>query len=279
MSAEDDGAAVTPPNAARIYDAMLGGRDNYPSDRAVLERVEKLFPHVRTAAVENRRFMARAVRYVADRGVDQFVDIGAGLPTSTRGSCHLHEAVQEVRPASRVVYVDNDPNVYAYAQALMRSTGAAGRVGYVLADLRQPRGVLDSPEFRALDHDRPIALSVVAVLHYLQDKSRPYQVMRTLIDALPAGSCVILTYVTAELLPEDSAADMDAVVELYRELGIEAQARSREEVLAFFDGLTVVSPGLVPVHRWPDEGHAGGLSDAQVCCFGGVGVKPGRGVS
>ncbi|WP_181785335.1 SAM-dependent methyltransferase [Streptomyces phytophilus] len=265
------------PNAARIYDYLLGGKDFLSVDQKAAAELQKVFPHAEITARENRRFMARAVGFLARRGVTQFLDVGTGIPTSTPDLSNLHEVVQGIQPRARVVYVDNDPVVMAHARALLTGTGQ-GSVGYVRADLRKPQRILDSAPVRALDQTRPVALSLIAILHFLRDDVRPHDAVATLIDALPAGSYLIVSHVTNDLVSEAGPVSMEAAADLYRNHGIQAQARDAEEIRGFFDGLEFIDPpGLVPVHRWPADGILSRqVTDAEVSCYGAVALKRNR---
>ncbi|ABW12495.1 protein of unknown function DUF574 [Parafrankia sp. EAN1pec] len=180
-----------------MYDYYLGGKDNFPADREAAEQVIGTFPSVRALARQNRSFMTRATRYLAgEMGIRQFLDIGTGIPTSP----NLHEVAQSLVPAARVVYADNDPIVLAHARALLASS-PQGRTVYLDADLRDPESILDSPQLReTLDLTQPVALSLVAILHFIKG-DEPYAIVRRLLDALPAGSYLVLTHGTADLDP------------------------------------------------------------------------------
>ncbi len=275
---DDDGAATAAPtrlstnlntdqpHSARIYDYFLDGKDNFPADRAAAEHALVEFPHARITARENRAFMHRAVRFLAGEvGIRQFLDVGTGIPTSP----NLHEIAQGVAPEARVVYVDNDPLVLVHARALLTST-PQGRTEYVAADLRDPAAILGAPELLGtLDLSRPVALSLVAIFHFIADEEDPYGIVRRLIDHLPSGSCLVLTHGTADFDPQ-----AEALTEAYRKQGVHAQTRTREQVTRFFDGLDLIDPGVQIVHRWrPDDRVAGDLTDAQVSIYGAVGRK------
>src|SRR5439155_7565350 len=173
------------PHAARMYDYLLGGKDHFAIDRETAEKGIKLIPTGRTAARENRAFLGRAVRYlVAEAGIRQFLDIGTGLPSAN----NVHEVAQGLVPSCRVVYVDNDPIVLAHARALLTSS-PEGKTAYIHADLREPDRILKDPAtLRTLDFDKPIALMLVAILHFLPDEWDPRGIITTLLDALPSGS-------------------------------------------------------------------------------------------
>jgi hypothetical protein len=256
------------PHPARMYDYYLGGNDNYAADRTAAAEVEKALPQVAVTARTNRLFMQRATRWLArDAGIDQFLDIGTGIPTPP----NLHRIAQQENPEARVVYVDNDPIVLAHAQALMRGT-PEGRTEYIAADVRDVGGILAAPGLRdTLDLARPVALSLNALLHFVPDEFRPYDIVRDLLDALVPGSYLVLSHCTPDFAPEAWA----KVIEVYRAGGIPAQVRSRDEVERFFHGLDCVDPGLVVLHRWrPDTPPDPSITDAAVSFWAGVARKP-----
>ncbi|MFD8379065.1 SAM-dependent methyltransferase [Streptomyces sp. NPDC059679] len=253
------------PHSARMYDYYLGGKDNYEVDRAAAEKVVKVFPNIRTAARANREFLGRAVRYLsAEQGVQQFLDIGTGIPASG----NTHEIAQEVTPCARIVYVDNDPIVLAHAAALLISN-KAGATAYIDADLRDPGSILADPELtRVLDLRQPVGLLLVAILHFIQDGDDPWTIVSTLLDALPVGSYLVVTHATGDFAPGEWA----KIQSEYRSSGISAQVRSHVEVSRFFTGLEMVSPGLQVVSRWrpntvPSD------PDFAVSCYGAVARK------
>ncbi|MFE9251379.1 SAM-dependent methyltransferase [Streptomyces sp. NPDC007088] len=225
---------------ARVYDWLLGGKDHYPVDQAV---AEALPPGAVQGARQNRAFMHRAVKWLARQGVDQFLDIGTGIPTEP----NLHQVVQSVNPAARIVYADNDPIVLAHAEALLVSS-PEGETHYLPADVREPEELL-ARAGKHLDLTRPVALSLIALLHFLPDSQDAYGIVRRLVAALPPGSHLVLTHSAYDLFPEaleKSAAD-------YRAAGIEMALRGRPEVARFFDGLDLVPPGLVTASEWHPE--------------------------
>ncbi|WP_369211222.1 SAM-dependent methyltransferase [Streptomyces flavofungini] len=225
------------PHPARVYDWLLGGKDNYPVDEAV---GEKLPPEAKDAARQNRAFMHRATAWLATQGVDQFLDIGTGIPTAP----NLHQIVQEIVPSARVVYADNDPIVLRHAEALLVSR-PEGMTDYIQADVRAPLEILEHAR-TLLDFGRPIALSVIALMHFLPDEQDPYGIVRTLVDALPSGSHLVLSHASSDLFPELSR----QVTAEYAKGGIRLGFRTRAEVARFFDGLDLVEPGLVTAPDW-----------------------------
>ena len=246
------------PNTARIYDYLLGGKDNYAVDREAAEKVLKMRPEVAVVARENRRFLGRAVRYLAaDRGVRQFIDIGTGIPA--RGN--THEVARSVAPDTRVAYVDNDPVVLAYARALLARDGATVAVR---ADLREPETILDAPAVRGLiDFTEPVALLFVAVLHFVPDDDGPYDLLARYRDAVPAGSYLVVSHA------EDNANNAAAKAAYAK--ATQAAWRDRAAIERFFTGWEMLDPGLVYVHEWRPDGEEE-PSDLGLC---GVGHKAG----
>jgi len=255
------------PHSARMYDYYLGGKDNFPADREAAEQALAEFPHGRTTAQQNRAFMHRAIRYLAGEvGIRQFLDIGTGIPTSP----NLHEVAQQVASDARIVYADNDPIVLVHARALLTGT-PGGRTAYLDADLRDVEAILTSAELReTIDLTRPVAVSLVAILHFLPDEDDPYGVVHRLLDALPSGSHVVISHVTGDYAPET----WTRLIETYRGRGIPAQARSLDEIARFFEGFDLVEPGIQVAHRWrPDDSVPASLTNAEVSVYGGVGRK------
>ncbi|KJS59110.1 SAM-dependent methyltransferase [Streptomyces rubellomurinus] len=230
------------PHSARMYDYYLGGCTNFAADREAAGHALAVAPWVRAAARANRAFMHRATRALAHAGIDQFLDIGTGIPTSP----NLHEIAQGVDPRARVVYADNDPIVLSHAQALLTGT-PEGRTAYVEADVTDPGRLLDAPGLRdTIDLDRPVALSLIALLHFVPDASGAYGIVEHFKSALAPGSALVISHVTPEFTPED----VDRVVRVYAAAGTAVQARSRAEFTRFFDGWTLLEPGVVPTPAW-----------------------------
>lgn len=254
---------VDVPHSARVYDYLLGGKDNYPADRALGDQMIEASPGLRETARANRGFMVRAARYVAaEAGVRQFLDIGTGLPTSP----NLHEVVQAVDPASRVVYVDNDPIVLVNARALLTGT-TEGVTAYLDADLRRPASILDSPELRqALDLDRPVAVSLIAILHFVADDAAARGIVEQLTAPLVPGSAVLMSSLTTEGAPAVAGIGRAAAAG-----GIETRFRTRAEVEALLAGLEIVDPGVTFINDWrpgPDD-----MRGRRVPVYGAVAVK------
>lgn len=254
-------------HSARVYDYILGGKDNYGPDREAAEQMLKNWPSLRTSMRENRRFMHRTVRHLAaERGIRQFLDIGTGIPTSP----NVHEIAQEIAPDARVVYVDNDPIVLAHARHRLNGT-PDGRIAYIHANLREPETILTAPELHdTLDLDRPVALSVIAVLQFVLDDQEAYGLVERYMRDLPSGSFLALSTVTTDSSPK--AID---VVSEYKARGMPPRERSKAEVERFFDGLELIEPGVQLVHNWrPDVDPEQRVPDTEVAMYGGVALKP-----
>jgi O-methyltransferase involved in polyketide biosynthesis len=253
------------PHSARIYDYLLGGKDNFDADRKAAAEIVKDWRSLPVSMRANRNFMARVSHYLAaELGIRQFLDVGAGLPTSP----NLHEVVQRVAPESRVVYVDNDPIVLVHARALLTST-PEGRTAYIDADLHEPESILSSPQVGTLDLDRPVALTLMAILQFVHDEDEAHRIVERLMRPLAPGSVLALSTVTAESAPDQVTGGQAS----YRARGIPNKARSQAEVERFFDGMDLVDPGVTLVHRWRPDDAANLLDDQQVHMYGGVAVK------
>ena len=256
------------PHAARMYDYYLGGKDNFAADRQTAQDLLQVVPTVRSAARENRAFLGRAVRYlVAEAGIRQFLDIGTGLPSAN----NVHEVAQGVAPSCRIVYVDNDPIVLAHARALLTSS-AEGKTAYIHADFRDPEKILGDPATRhTLDFSKPVALMLVAILHFIPDSDDPQRVIRTLLGALPSGSYLVASHVTDEHDPDTLAGAGRA----YSERGLRGQIRTSEEFADLvFAGLEMVDPGVVVVSEWRPQGTGPRPLASEVNTYGGVARKP-----
>ena len=259
---------TTKPQAARMYDYYLGGKDNFAADRETAQALMKIVPTIRAAARENRAFLGRAVRYlVAEAGIRQFLDIGTGLPSAN----NVHEVAQRVAPSCRIVYVDNDPLVLAHARALLTSS-SEGKTAYIHADFREPERVLADPAtWQTLDFTKPVALMLVAVLHFVRDADRPRQIVETLLGALPSGSYLVASHAT----PEHDPAGGAAAAQLYNKQGVPFQFRLADELARIaFQDLEMVDPGLVPVSEWRPDGDAPIPLPAEIAWDGGVARKP-----
>jgi hypothetical protein len=259
------------PHPARMYDYYLGGKDHFAADRETAEAMQAAAPNTRTGARENRGFLTRAVRYLAaEAGIRQFLDIGTGLPTTG----NVHEVAQAVAPSARIVYVDNDPLVLAHARALLTSS-PEGRTAYIQADLREPMAILSDRATRdALDFDRPVALVLAAVLHFMPDEYQPAAAIATLVDALPAGSYVIASHATGEHVEESTKT---AATQAYRSSRVPFHPRDSDTFARLaFAGLDLVPPGVVLVSEWRPDRPGPRPLPSEVNCYGGVARKPAR---
>jgi S-adenosyl methyltransferase len=250
---------------ARIYDYWLGGKDNFKADRDAAEQMIQQYPDIVTGVRKNRAFLGRAVHYLAaEAGIRQFLDIGTGLPSSN----NTHEVAQRAAPEARIVYVDNDPIVLSHAQALLTST-PEGACAYVDADIRDTGKILKDAA-NLLDFSRPVAVCLIMILQFIPDEDDPVSIVRALVDAVPSGSYLTVAH---------PASDVDQHVgPALRQLstrmgGTRAVPRSHQEVSRFFDGLEMVEPGLVQLHRWRP---GAGLDDTgrDLAAYGAVARKP-----
>jgi hypothetical protein len=252
-------------NVARMYDYWLGGKDNFEADRVAAEKVLVQMPGQRRSVLENRRFLRRAVSFLAaEAGIDQFLDIGVGLPT--QGA--VHEVAHEINPRSHVAYVDYDPVVVAHGNALLATPDQSV---VVQEDIRRPRELLANPVIRGhLDFDRPIAVLMLAIVHFVSDEDDPATITACLREALAPDSYLVLTTVCLELLPDKAAAAR--AKDVYQRAGQPITARSTEEIRGFFGDFELVEPGLVPKHEWrPETGTA--APDPSDISLGGVARK------
>ena len=227
---------------ARIWDYFLGGKDNFAADRVAAEGVLEVMPGMAMVARAGRAFLAAAVHYLAtDGGISQFLDIGTGLPTAN----NTHEVAQRANEQARIVYVDNDPVVLSHARALLTS-GPDGETAYVNADIRDTGQIL-AEAARTLDFSQPVALMLLAVLHFVPDEDDPYKITARLMDALPAGSFLVLSHATADI----QSGRVAAGAERYNQRSAVAiTPRTRAQVTRFFDDLQIVDPGVVPLGQW-----------------------------
>ncbi|MFE1175728.1 SAM-dependent methyltransferase [Streptomyces sp. NPDC058773] len=261
------------PHPARMYDYYLGGWDNYEVDRVAAERVIEVHPQVRLSARANRAFLRRAVRALAADGIHQIIDIGTGIPTSP----NTHEVAREVAPGTRVVYVDNDPIVATHAGARLTNTE---HTGFVLGDVRDPKALLDHPTVRELiDFDRPVALLLVAVLHFIREDEDPAGLIATLAEALPAGSHLVLTHATGEPYEAYAAGRTDerardGVVNVYKSATASLNLRPKAGIEPLFGPFALLEPGVVRVPLWRPDGPVPGAEELNNTIFyGGVGRK------
>lgn len=249
-------------HSARIYDCLLGGKDNFAADREAADALLQAAPKTVEAARSNRAFLERAVTYLTEEaGIRQFLDIGTGLPTAN----NTHEVAQRDAPDSRVVYVDNDPMVLLHAQTLLTST-KQGKTDYVDADIREPQKII-SQAAGTLDFSQPVAVMFLSVLHFVPDEDDPHRMVKAIVDAVPSGSYLVMTHVSTDSNPE--------VAEMARRYGERARSegapRTRAEIARFFDGLELIEPGLVPWPQWRPR------SDLEAAAYsmgwGGIGKK------
>ncbi|MEC4020619.1 SAM-dependent methyltransferase [Streptomyces sp. H27-D2] len=261
------GIDLSVPSVSRIYDYYLGGSHNFEVDREAGRRAGEAFPGLPKIMQANRAFMRRAVRHALDNGVNQFLDIGSGIPTFG----NVHEVAQAADPDARVVYVDHDPVAVAHSRAVLRDNENSG---IVAADLRSPETILSSPEVgRLLDLDRPVALLLVAVLHFLEDQDEPAKCVAQLRDALAPGSLLVLTHASTEGGPRNQE-EGEQVQGVYQQIGSPLLMRSRPEVERFFDGFEIIEPGLVSMPDWrPDRPDAERGDPVSYSGFAGVGLK------
>jgi hypothetical protein len=252
------------PSTARMYDYYLGGKDHFEVDRQAAEQVIAAFPEILDTVLANRAFLGRAVRFAAGQGVDQFLDIGTGIPTQA----NTDQVAHQVTPDARVLYVDNDPIVLRHADALMAQADGRKRTRVLLGDLREPEQILAAAG-ELLDFERPVALMLVAILHFIKDQDEPHRIVRTLVNALPVGSMLILSHATGDFMPDTS-------LQVHRKVYDRATSpftdRNQAQVAEFFAGLDLVEPGLVQLPWWrPDDPVPRGSDRASG--WAGVAVK------
>jgi hypothetical protein len=256
------GLDTSVPNVARVYDYLLGGKDNFAADRQLGEQLLTEFPQSAWISRQNRAFLGRAVRHCAEQGVAQFLDVGSGLPTME----NVHQIARQVIPSATVVYTDNDPVAVSHAQALLAdSDGVTAMQG----DVREPGGILaDAQSLGRIDLSRPVVVVLAAVLHFITEEEDPAGIARAFRDAMCAGSYLIVSHATHDVLPEESV----RASSMYKRASAPMITRSHEEIAAFFSGLELVEPGLAFTVQWrapvefPRPGRAG--------IYAGVGRKP-----
>ncbi|OUC92397.1 SAM-dependent methyltransferase [Streptosporangium minutum] len=228
------------PSSARVYDYLLGGKDNLAIDRAIAERLLAVAPDTRLVARANRDFLVRTVRFMAERGVRQFIDLGTGIPTSPS----VHEVAHEIDPSATVVYVDYDPVVHLHTEVLLTRDK---NVVSVQADIRRPGAILDDPQVVGLvDFSQPVGVLMVGVLHFITDAEDPAGVIAAFRERMAAGSHLTLSHAMAESAPEAMAQLTAATANS----PAQSTFRSHDQVLALLDGFELLEPGLVPVHDW-----------------------------
>jgi SAM-dependent methyltransferase len=229
------------PSSARIYDYFLGGAHNFAADRQVAEQLIAAYPDIPLLAQANRAFLRRAVEFLVDAGVRQFLDIGSGVPTVG----HVHDIAHRVAPDAKVVFVDIDPVAVAHSRMMLADDH---RIAVIQEDVRRPEQILDHPEVqRLIDFDQPVAVIVVALLHFLKDADDPAGILARLMAPLEAGSYLAIAH------GSDDAREGSEARDIYRRGGIEVVSRTREQVEALLDGLELVEPGVVWVPQWRPE--------------------------
>jgi hypothetical protein len=232
-------------NVARVYDALLGGTHNFVVDRDTAQTLAAIAPGFRDAARANRAFLGRAVRFLADAGIRQFLDIGSGVPTEG----NVHQIARDVAPDSRVVYVDIDAVAIAHSRAILAGDDKAT---IIEADLREPEKILDHPETRRLiDFEQPVGLLLAAVLHFIRDEENPAELIKRLTQPLISGSYLTIAHGTFDNRP---AASVEAIRRLYTRATAPVVMRGHAEIGAFFDGFDLVEPGLVFLSQWRPDG-------------------------
>ncbi|MFF9349141.1 SAM-dependent methyltransferase [Streptomyces sp. NPDC014734] len=262
------GIDISVPSVSRMYDFYLGGSHNFEVDREAARKAMEFMPGLPKIMQANRAFMRRAVRYAVSEGVTQFLDIGSGIPTFG----NVHEVAQAADPEARVAYVDHDPVAVAHSQAVLDGNE---RAVVAAADIRRPQEIVKSPEIsRLLDFDRPVALLLVAVLHFIEDRDEPQAAVAELREALAPGSLVVITHASYEGIPL-SQEKAGGAVGVYEDIRNPLVMRSKDEVARFFEGYETVEPGLVPMPNWrPDTPTAPAQEDPFAFSgFAGVGRK------
>jgi len=252
------------PHIARVYDYWLGGKDNFAVDRDAAEQVIAAYPGILRDVRAQRAFLSNAVAYLAGvAGIGQFLDIGTGIPTAN----NTHEVAQGIEPECRVVYVDNDPMVLTHARALL--AGNTGPTAYVDADLRDTETVL-AEAARVLDFREPVAVMLISVLHLIPDEDAPHAIVTRLMEAVPAGSWLALSHPARDVHSQQVSEAASRFNQLAPE---QATLRTRDQILRFFDGLELLEPGLVQVHRWR-PGLAAPGHHQQAAGYCGLARKP-----
>lgn len=251
------------PNAARIYDCLLGGKDNYHADREAAGQLVQLLPDAAEAARGNRLFLERVVRYLVGQGIRQIIDIGTGLPTQD----NVHQVAQRIAPDTRVVYVDNDPVVVAHGLALLATNE---NVAMVESDLRTPREIITHRDLgRLVDFSRPVAVLMLASLHFVTDVENPWAILRLWRETMRPGSYLAISHITAD---EVEPAKAKAAQDVYAEASAPAVPRTLAEVESFFEGFELVPPGVVNINSWPVP-VPGNTAGDRALLYGGVGWR------
>ena len=249
---------------ARIQDYWLGGKDHFEADRLAGDEAIAQLPDMVASVRNTRAFLGRTVRFLAqEQGIRQFLDVGTGIPTAS----NTHEVAQRAAPASRIVYVDNDPMVLAHARALLTSS-AEGRCAYIDADIRDPENILDTAA-EVIDFTEPVGVVLMAVLQFVPDDDNPYELVRRLMAAVPAGSYLVISHPAADL---QAAAMAGMATRLNQLMAQRVKPRTKAEVTAFFDGLDLVQPGVIRCPEWRPERPEDAAGKSTM--WGGVAEKP-----
>lgn len=256
------GVDTAVPNVARIYDYLLGGKDNFAADRHAAGELIRLIPDAAGVARENRGFLQRAVKFLAESGIRQYIDIGTGLPT--RGN--VHQIAQQWQPGSHVLYVDNDTVVVTHAQALLADNRTVIAIN---RDLRQPQAILDHPALRALiNFDEPVGVLLVAILHFISDADNAHGIVKQIMDEMPAGSYLVLSHGTADHVTPTVT---QKAREIYDRTDSAAAPRTLSEITQFFNGCDLIEPGLVDGSSWRNDRTASEIGRGLF--YAGVGIK------
>ena len=252
-------------NPARVYDALLGGKDNFTADRAVADKLAAAKPALRPNVRANRAYLGRVVRYLAaEAGIRQFLDLGTGLPSLD----NTHEVAQRAARDSRIVYVDNDPVVLAHARALLVSSTHEGATAYLQADIREPAAILEQAA-ETLDFSKPVAVMLLGVLYMIPDADLPYETVGAYLNALVPGSYLAISHPASDV---DAEAAAQAAREYDNSLPTTQTNRSRAQVTKFFDGLELLPPGVVQLNEWrPDPGDED--PGIEISSWAGLGLK------
>ncbi|MEU4244407.1 SAM-dependent methyltransferase [Actinoplanes sp. NPDC026619] len=247
------------PHSARIWNYLLGGKDNFGADRNAADAVLAQLPEIRDFARAGRGFLTRAIGYLAgEAGIRQFLDLGTGLPTAD----NTHELAQRIAPTSKIVYVDNDPLVLVHARALLTSD-PRGATNYIDADVRDPEKILQAAR-ATLDFEQPVAVMMIGILGHIPDSDEPARIVRTIVDALPAGSYLAINDSITTPANDDA-------VETAKNEGANYHLRTVEQITAFFDGLELVEPGVISTPLWRP---APGATPGEIAVYCGLGRKP-----
>ncbi|MDG6104097.1 SAM-dependent methyltransferase [Dactylosporangium aurantiacum] len=258
---------TTVPHPARRYSYWLGGKDHFAADRESGDAIAARFPAVVALARANRAFLGRSVRFLAESGVRQFLDLGTGLPAPD----NTHEVAQRVAPEARVVYVDNDPIVMVHARALLQGD-PRGKTAYLEADVRDPDAILTHPSLlETLDLTQPVGVLLVTTLHFVHDDEQVAAIVRRLLDAVPSGSYLVITHGTMDFSTAEGVA---AYEKMFAAGGTDVRARPKSTVEQYFAGLEIVAPGIVPVGDWRPDATTDSPVSADLQIYGVVGRKP-----